>query len=123
VAGDTDFSVENLRIKDLPPLDPEVAKPRRRQREFVQLSRKQLAVLRQGRARASAAVWNVFIELVWLSWKGGDKPFKFSRRAMGELGISHDSGVRAVHALGDLGLIGFSQPTVRSSLIITVHRL
>ena len=119
MAGDADFSVENLRVKDLPPPGPEVAKPHRRRRdEFVQLSRRQLAVLRQG--KASAAAWNVFAELVWLSWKGGGKPFKFSRQAMGELGISHDSGVRAVHALADLGLIDFRQPTVRSSLVITV---
>ena len=38
--ADADFNVENLRIKDLPQLDPAVAKPRRRQqREFVMMSR------------------------------------------------------------------------------------
>lgn len=38
---DTDFCVENLRIKDLPPLEPGIAKPRRRQREFVMISQEQ----------------------------------------------------------------------------------
>ena len=119
--ANTDFNVESLRIKELPPLDPAVAKPRRRRREFVMITRRQLAALRQG--KASGTAWNVFAELVWLDWEGKGKPFKFSRQVMSELGISHDSGGRALRALAELGLISVNQPTARSQPRVTVHPL
>jgi hypothetical protein len=116
--ADDGFSVENLRVKDLPPLEPGAAKPRRRSREFVQLSRRQLSILRQG--RASAPAWNVFAELVWLSWKAGGKPIKFSNHSLGELGISHDSRTRAVRELEKLELIRIDRAAPRKSPILTV---
>ena len=123
--ADSDFSVENLRL----PADFGVPaktvepKPRRQKRDdlFVQISLKQLAILREGRAHASA--WSVFADLVRLSWEEGGKPFKYSREAMCEVSTSHDSGARAIHTLAKLGLISFTQPTVRSSFVVTVHKL
>ncbi len=115
---DSDFNVENLRVKDLPPLDPATAKPRRRPREFITLSRRQLAILRAG--RASAAAWNVFAELVWLSWKSGNTPLKFTNHCLGELGISHDSRTRAIRELERLRLIKIDRAMPRKSPVLTV---
>jgi hypothetical protein len=118
----TGFSLDKFKTKPRAAGDPAVAKPRRHRHDnFVQISRKQLAILRQGKAHAS--VWNVFAELVWLDWDGGGKPFKFSRKAVGKLNISHDSGARAIHMLAELGLISFNQPTAQSSFVVTVRKL
>jgi hypothetical protein len=116
--ADDGFSVENLRVKNLPPLNPAVAKPRRRSREFITLSRQQLAILRGG--RASAAAWNVFAELVWLSWKSGGKPLKFTNHCLDELGISHDSRTRAIRELEKLRLIKIDRAVPRKSPVLTV---
>jgi hypothetical protein len=116
--ADDGFSVENLRVKDLPPLDPAVAKPRRRSREFVQLSRRQLAILRQG--RASAPAWNVFAELAWLSWKAGGKSIKFTNHSLAEMNISRDSRTRAIRDLERLGLIRINHALPRKSPVLTV---
>jgi hypothetical protein len=114
--ADDGFSVENLRVKDLPPPNPAVAKPRRR--TFITLSRRQLAILRGG--RASAAAWNVFAELVWLSWKSGGKPLKFTNHYLDELSISHDSRTRAIRELEKLGLIKIDRAMPRKSPVLTV---
>lgn len=116
-----DFNVENLRLKELPPPpEPKAAKPRRRE-NFVQISRKQLAILRQG--RASAAAWNVFVELVWLSWKGCGQPMKFTNHCLDELGFSHDSRSRAIRELEELHLIRIDRATPRKSPVITVREI
>jgi hypothetical protein len=121
--ADTDFNVENLRVKDLPPIEPRVTKPRRRRHEFVQISRRQLAILRQG--KASAAAWNVFAELVWLSWKDDGKPIKFTNYGLAGMNISHDSRTRAIRELEKLGLIRIDHvlSRKRKSPMLTVLEL
>jgi CRP-like cAMP-binding protein len=107
-----DFSIETLQIVTPPSVQ------RRRQKrgeQFVLISRRQLAALRKGDASASA--WNVFIELLWLSWKGGGKSVKFTNRDLADLGISRNTKTRALEELEELGLIRLSQQPRRSPLV------
>jgi hypothetical protein len=102
----------------------EAAAPKKRKRKtesFVKIARKQLAILRQG--KASAAAWNVFVELAWLSWKSGGKPFKFGNYHLNELNISHDSRRRAIRELERLGLIQIeTRPGKRTPIVSFPHR-
>ena len=82
--ADDGFSVENLRVKDLPPLDPAVAKPRRQQqREFVMVTRTQFDRLSQA---SCAAAERVFLHLLFLTWRPQDrgKPKILANAAPGE---------------------------------------
>jgi hypothetical protein len=103
----------------------EAAAPKKRkkkvEREFVQISRKQLAILRRGRAKAAA--WNVFAELVWLSWKAGGKSIKFTNHSLAEMNISHGSRTRAIRELVKLGLVRIDRSTPRKSPILTVLQI
>lgn len=64
---------------------------------FARSYRKHTTLLRN--AKVTAAVWNVYDELVWRDFKAGGKPFKLSNHALGDLGISHDSKARALNKL------------------------
>jgi hypothetical protein len=61
--------LDKFKAKPRAASDPAVAKPRRQKRKdnFVQISRNQLAILRQG--HATAAAWSVLAELIWLTWE------------------------------------------------------
>jgi hypothetical protein len=120
--SDDNFSVEKLRLKGpLPPLPedhPAQAKTKRQRREFVIISHKQLAILRKG--RASAAAWNVFMELLWLSWRSDGNQIKFTNHCLDRLGIIRSTRVRAIRELAKLGLVRIVRAAPKKSPILIV---
>jgi hypothetical protein len=119
----SDFDIEKLRLPPnlaLPPKPAAAAKSQQQQREFVQISRGQLTVLRRG--KATLAAWNVLIELIWLTWKKSGKPSGVSIRLTnkGQLCISPDSKTRAIGELAKLGLVRIDRAAPRQSPMATV---
>jgi hypothetical protein len=100
--ADTDFNVENLRVKELPPLEPGVTKPRRRSREFVILSREQSDRLCKARHFAAE---RVFLHLLFLTWSAPNKPVALANAELARKGIDRHTKRRALLELEALGLI------------------
>jgi len=99
---DTDFNVDSLRIENLPPLDPAVAKPRRRSREFVMVSREQFN--RLSKAKHFAAE-RVFLHLLFLTWREPGKPVRLANAELAAKGVNRHAKRRALLELEALGLI------------------
>jgi hypothetical protein len=119
--GNNEFTAENLRLKEpLPPLPEDSARAKKsaKRRDFVMISYKQLTILREG--RANAAAWNVFAELVWLSWRNDGKPIKFTNHCLDRLGIIRDTRVRAIRELAKLGLVKVISAKPRKSPVLVV---
>jgi hypothetical protein len=112
--ADDGFSVENLRVKDLPPLDPAVARPRRRSREFIQLSREQFDRLTKAK-RPSAE--RVFLHLLFLTWRLPDKPVVLANTGLADKGIDRHAKRRALLELEALGLVRVEWRRQKSPII------
>jgi hypothetical protein len=100
--ADTDFNVENLRIKDLPPLEPGVAWRRRTQREFVMMSREQSDRLDRA---VNLGTERVFRHLLFLTWRAPDKPVVLANAELARKGIDRWAKRRALLELEALGLV------------------
>jgi hypothetical protein len=100
--ADDGFSVENLRVKDLPPLDPAVAKPRRQTREFVRLTREQFDRLAKAKCFGTE---RVFLHLLFLTWRSPDKPVVLANAELAAKGVDRHAKRRALLELEALGLI------------------
>ena len=116
--ADTDFSVENLRVKDLPPLDFAVAKPRRRQREFVMVSRAQAE--RLGRARHFAAE-RVFLHLLFLTWRAPGKPVRLANTELKRMGVGRYVKRHVLRELETLDLILVERRPKKSPTVTVLH--
>jgi hypothetical protein len=79
---------------------------------FARSYRKHTALLRS--ARVAAAVWNVYDEIAWRDYTSKVKPFKLSNYMLDDLGISHDSKLRALKKLEELGIIKIERQQGRS---------
>ena len=100
--ADTDFNVENLRVKELPPLDPTVAKPRRQTREFVRVTREQFDRLTKAKCFGAE---RVFLHLLFLTWRSPNKPVVLANMELARKGIDRHAKRRALLELEALGLI------------------
>jgi hypothetical protein len=99
--ADDGFSVDNLRVKDLPPLDPAVAKPRRR-REFVMVSRWQFDQLCKAKHFAAE---RVFLHLLFLTWRSPRKSVRLANAGLKQKGVGRYIKRRVLRELEALGLI------------------
>jgi hypothetical protein len=115
VMADTNFNVESLRIKELPPLDPAVAKPRRR-REFVMVSRWQFDRLCKAKHFAAE---RVFLHLLFLTWRSPRKSVRLANAGLKQKGVSRYIKRRVLRELEALGLIGADWQS-RKSPTVTV---
>jgi hypothetical protein len=100
--ADDGFSVENLRIKNLPPLEPGVARQRRRSREFVMMSREQSDRLDKA---VNSGTERVFRHLLFLTWRSPDKPVVLANAELARKGIDRQTKRRTLLELEVLGLI------------------
>jgi hypothetical protein len=100
--ADDGFSVENLRVKDLPPLEPGVARRRRPQREFVMMSREQSDRLDKV---VNFGTERVFRHLLFLTWRLPDKPVVLANAELARKGINRHIKRRALLELEARGLI------------------
>jgi len=114
--ADDGFNVDNLRVKDLPPLDPAAAKPRRQNREFVRLTREQFDRLTKAKRPSTE---RVFLHLLFLTWRSPDKPVVLANTGLVAKGIDRHAKRRALLELEALGLIRVER-RYRKSPIITV---
>jgi hypothetical protein len=113
--ADTDFNVENLRIKDLPPLEPGVAKPRRRsQREFVMVSRWQFDRLCKAKHFAAE---RVFLHLLFLTWRSPGKPVRLANVDLKQKGVGRYIKRRVLRELEALGLIRVDWQSKKSPVV------
>jgi hypothetical protein len=98
-----EFSVDNWRITEpLPASDPAVAKPRRREREFVMVSREQSDRL----AKATHfAAERVFLHLLFLTWRSPDKPVRLGNASLTDKAVDRYTKRRVLRELEALGLI------------------
>ena len=112
--ADDGFSVENLRVKDLPPLDPAIARPRRRSREFVMMSREQSDRLDKA---VNFGTERVFRHLLFLDWRAPGKPLQVGNIALAKKGIDRRVKWRALRELETLGLIVVKWPSKRSPVV------
>jgi hypothetical protein len=115
VMADTNFNVESLRIKELPPLDPAVAKPRRR-REFVMVSRWQFDRLCKAKHFAAE---RVFLHLLFLTWRSPRKSVRLANAGLKQKGVSRYIKRRVLRELEASGLIGADWQS-RKSPTVTV---
>ena len=113
---DDGFNVENLLIKDLPPLEPGTARRRRRQREFVMISREQSDRLDKA---VNSVTERVYRHLLFLTWRAPDKPVKLANAELARKGIDRQSKRRALLELEALGLVRVEW-RYKKSPIITV---
>jgi hypothetical protein len=111
--ADDEFNVENLRIKG--PLDPAVAKPRRRaRREFVMVSREQFD--RLAKAKHFAAE-RVFLHLLFLSWRSPGKPVKLANVGLASLGVGRYIKRQVLRELEALDLIRVGRRRKKSPMV------
>jgi hypothetical protein len=116
--ADTDFSVENLRVKELPPPDPTAAKPRRRSREFVMVSREQAD--RLGKARHFAAE-RVFLHLLFLTWRAPGKPVRLANAELKQISVGRCIKRYVLLELEALRLIRVEWRYKKSPIVTVLH--
>jgi len=110
-----EFNVENLRIKGpLPAPDPAVAKPRRRQREFVMVSREQFDQVAKAKHFAAE---RVFLHLLFLSWRSPDKPVKLANAGLASLGVGRYIKRQVLRELEALDLIRVERHHKKSPMV------
>jgi hypothetical protein len=119
--ADTDFNVENLRIKDLPPLNPAVAKPRRQQqREFIMVTQEQSDRLDKAANLGTERVFRHLLFLTWREWRTrAGKPVTLANAELARKGVDRRTKWRALLELEALGLIRMER-RYKKSPIVTV---
>lgn len=120
-SDDTEFSLDNWRITEplpAPASDPAVAKPRRREREFVMVSREQSERLDKV---VNFGTERVFRHLLFLTWRAPGKSVPLGNAALAQKGIERHVKKRACLELEALGLIRVEWRSKKSP-IVTVLR-
>ena len=117
--ADTDFNIENLRIKELLPLESGVVRRRRRQREFVMMSREQSDRLDKAVGFGTECV---FRHLLFLTWRSPDKPVVLANAELARKGINRQTKRRALLELETLGLIRVEWRHKKSPIVTVLSR-
>lgn len=96
-----EFKLRPEQLKNLRPVEPVASKPRRRRREFIQITREQSERL----DKASHAAEIVFRHLMFVNWKSPGRTIYLGNEALAQKGISRYAKRRALVGLKKLGLI------------------
>jgi hypothetical protein len=117
---DTIFSAENLKlkpeqIKRLKPADTGVTKPKRRKREFIQITREQSDRLDKAKNFATEIV---FRHLMFLNWKSPGRVIRLPNAALELKGVYRQAKTRALIELKKLGLIALKMRPRKSPEIV-----
>jgi hypothetical protein len=124
--AETDFSVENLRIKGLPPLDPGMAKQRRQRREPKDQEDRLIGcpIWWLQRVRPVVKSKDQLVVAVYL-WRrriicGGGATFDVPNGELKALGVSRRVKSRTLDLLASAGLIEFAKRAAKAAPTITV---
>ena len=117
---DSSFSAENLKlkpeqIKRLKPTDIGVTKPKRRKREFIQITREQSDRLDKAKNFATEIV---FRHLMFLNWKSPGRVIRLPNAALELKGVYRQAKTRALIELKKLGLIELKMRPRKSPEIV-----
>jgi hypothetical protein len=114
--ADTDFKVENLRVKNLPPIAPAAAIPRQAKRELAIVTKSQQERL----WKAHFAAERVFLHLYALTWRKR-QPVKLANAALKQMGICRNLKLRVLRELEALGLIAVEWRSKKSPIITVLY--
>jgi hypothetical protein len=116
--SDDEFSLKNLQITEpLPAPDSVAAKPRRRSREFVMVSREQADRL----AKATHfAAERVFLHLLFLTWRFPNRPVRLGNVGLADKGVDRYTKRRVLRELETLGLIRVEWRPKKSPIVTIV---
>ena len=118
MVDDDPFRIENLQLRIEEPSPAQngakVAKPRRRHRDFVMVTRAQSDRL----DKAVHFATEVFRHLLFMSFKAGGRPVRLANAALVQKGIHRKSKRRALLELEALGLIQVGRRPRKSPEVI-----
>jgi hypothetical protein len=101
-------------LKRLRSVETGVAKPKRRKREFIQITREQS----ERSDKASHAAEIVFRHLMFLNWKSPGRTIYLANGALSEKGVSRFAKYRALASLKKLGLVRLKRRLRKSPGVI-----
>jgi hypothetical protein len=117
---DATFSAQNLKLgpeqlKRLKPTETVASKPKRRKREFIQITREQSNRLDRAKNFATEIV---FRHLMFLNWKSPGRVIRLPNTALELKGVYRQAKSRALVELKKLGLIKLKMRPRKSPEIV-----
>jgi hypothetical protein len=109
-----DLILRPEQLKNLRPVETSAAKPKRRKREFIQITREQSERL----DKVSRATEIVFRHLLFLNWKSPGRTIYLANGALSQKGVSRYAKRRALANLNQVGLIKLRKRTRKSPGVI-----
>jgi hypothetical protein len=117
---DDAFSANDLKLRPeqlegLRPVETGATKPKRRKRDFAQITRDQFYRLTK---TTNAASWKIFLHLLFLNWQNPGRTIRLANGALKQIGVTRYAKCRALPELKKLGLIKLRKRPRKSPEII-----